>query len=54
MMDDDLRVTGLIDFSFTTRIGDTLMVFMSRIRTAPCARLGRLSFECTGAFPSQC
>ncbi len=25
MMDDDLRVTGLIDFSFTTRVGDTLM-----------------------------
>ncbi len=25
MMDEDLRVTGLIDFSFTTRIGDTLM-----------------------------
>lgn len=25
MMDEDLRVTGLIDFSFTTRVGDTLM-----------------------------
>lgn len=25
MMDDALRVTGLIDFSFTTRIGDTAM-----------------------------
>lgn len=25
MMDDELRVTGLIDFSFTTRVGDTLM-----------------------------
>lgn len=25
MMDDDLRVTGLIDFSYTTRVGDTLM-----------------------------
>lgn len=25
MMDDDLRVTGLIDFSFTTRIGDHVM-----------------------------
>lgn len=25
MMDDDLRVTGLIDFSFTTRVGDSLM-----------------------------
>lgn len=25
MMDDDLRVTRLIDFSFTTRAGDTLM-----------------------------
>ena len=25
MMDDDLRVTGLIDFNFTTRVGDTVM-----------------------------
>lgn len=25
MMDDDLRVTGLIDFSYTTRVGDTRM-----------------------------
>ena len=25
MMDAELRVTGLIDFSFTTRVGDTLM-----------------------------
>ncbi len=25
MMDDDLRVTALIDFSFTTRVGDTVM-----------------------------
>jgi aminoglycoside phosphotransferase (APT) family kinase protein len=25
MMDDDLRVTGLIDFSFTTRVGDSVM-----------------------------
>jgi hypothetical protein len=24
-VDDDLRVTGLIDFSFTTRVGDSLM-----------------------------
>ena len=25
MMDEDLAVTGLIDFSFTTRVGDTVM-----------------------------
>lgn len=25
MLDDDLQVTGLLDFSFTTRVGDTVM-----------------------------
>ena len=27
---------------------------LSRIRAAPSARLGHLTFECQGAFPSQC
>ncbi len=40
MMDDDLRVTGLIDFSSTTRIGDTLMDL-----------LGAAHFNCVGKGP---
>ena len=40
MMDDDLRVTGLIDFSSTTRIGDTLMDLV-----------GAAHFNCVGKGP---
>ena len=32
----------------------TSHVVLSRIRAAPSARLGHLTFECQGAFPSQC
>ena len=38
-------------------LGQRLMardLVLSRIRAAPSARLGHLTFECQGAFPSQC
>ena len=31
-----------------------ISLVLSRIRAAPSARLGHLTFECQGAFPSQC
>jgi hypothetical protein len=47
---DDGYIAGVKDVSIDVSRG----VVLSRIRAAPSARLGHLTFECQGAFPSQC
>lgn len=47
MLDDDLRVTGLLDFSFTTRVGDTVMDLAG---AAQFLRLGNPQAEADFAY----